>query len=107
MAESVLEADLLAVFRAWHAVRKIWDQPPAREYVTEDGEVRSHTFDFLVEFWSGRRIAYPVKSTRYAAIDGIDETLELIRNQSLDGFADDVVLVTEKEVPRRVVHNAR
>ncbi|MEH6719995.1 MAG: hypothetical protein V7704_14025 [Aurantimonas endophytica] len=105
VTESNIEFGFLRIKRAENRHGRIFDQPPARRYVHPDGSERSHTFDFLVEEMDGSVIAYAVRPSKK-----VDEELETaircIREQSLEGFADAAVLVTEHHVTKTRVHNA-
>ncbi|MFT3688248.1 hypothetical protein [Paenirhodobacter sp.] len=84
----------------------IWDQPPVR-YRDAEGRVKTHTFDFLVTLTDGRRIAVAVKPAAIVERHGFRETLKLIRAATPLGFADDVVLVTERSYCPSTARNAQ
>ena len=102
-----LERGLLSILMADRRVAHIQDQPKPVAYMTPAGRERTHTFDFLVTFRDGRRVAYAAKPLAKVESTGIETTLRLIRKQSLSGFADAAVLRTEKTVPKRGIYNAR
>ena len=107
VAESSLEQDVFNILRADRRVLRIHDQPPAVRYVTPDGQEHSHTFDYLTELVNGTRTAFAVKLDRSLVSSGIEGTLALIREQSLRGFADRAVLITDTTATRNRAHNAR
>ena len=102
-----LELGMAYILSADHSVQQFEDQPPPVTYVTQEGRYRTHTFDFRATLCDGRRIAYALKPEGKVAPSGIETTLQLIRQQSLTGFADAAVVRTEKTVTKRAVHNAR
>ena len=105
VAESITEASFFRIKRAENRNGRIFDQPPAREYVHPDGSVLSHTFDFLVEELDGSWVAYAVRPH-----ERVDEKLETavrcIREQSLSGFADAAMIVTDRHITKARLHNA-
>ncbi len=105
VAESMIEYGFWLIQRAEDRRRRIHDQPPARSYVLPDGRSATHTFDFLVEEPDGLRLAFAVRPS----VD-VDEKLttavECIRRQSLTGFADEALIVTERFVTKARTRNA-
>ena len=105
VTESMTEFGFLRIKRAENPHGRIFDQPPARHYVHPDGSDCSHTFDFLIEEPDGSVIAYAVRPQ----VD-VDEELETaircICEQSLEGFADAAIIVTERFVTKARLHNA-
>lgn len=105
VTESNIEFGFYRIKRAENRHGRIWDQPPARDYVHPDGSDCWHTFDFLVEEPNGSLVAYAVRPT--AKIDEkLDTAIRCIRAQSLAGFADAAIIVTERFVTKARVHNA-
>lgn len=102
-----LERGMAYILAADPTVRYFEDQPPPVTYVTPEGRLHTHTFDFRASLRDGRRIAYALKPEGKVASSGIETTLQLIRQQSLEGFADAALLKTERSVTKRAVHNAR
>jgi hypothetical protein len=103
--ESGMEADFLTVMLARRDVVDVQEQPPTVTYIDEDGCQSDHTFDFLVEMQDGRKIVYEVKPFARAVKHRWRDRIALIASQD-EGFADGYALVTEKNFPRDVVHNA-
>jgi len=52
-----LELGLLLILMADRRVAHIQDQPAPVTFVTPEGQERTHAFDFLVTFRSGKRVA--------------------------------------------------
>jgi hypothetical protein len=52
-------------------VAQIEEQPPAFDYLDENGRQASHMFDFLVTSTNGERIAVAVKQSAVAAAAGL------------------------------------
>jgi hypothetical protein len=102
--ESGLEEKAAYSLLADPNVVDLWEQPAAVEYVDEYGKKRRHTFDFVVLLKDGTRIAIQVKpwkrSEKWRAI------LARIAAQMPRRFADFVLLLTERDLPRDLVHNS-
>ncbi len=99
--ESKLEHRFLLLTLARRDVHDIWDQPPAIAYRDARGRRRTHTFDFLVTFESGRRIATAIKPEKLVHKRRFLEELQSIRSAVRPDFADDVVLVTDRQIDKR------
>lgn len=104
--ESNLEAGLATMLVARRDIERVVDQPPAVTYRDADGVLRSHTFDFLATTVTDVRIAYAVKPQDQVESSGIEETLELIRQQVGGRFADRYLLRTDHDITRNKVENA-
>jgi len=104
--ESTLERDLLLILMASRYVARVDDQPPAVRYITDDGWRAHHIFDFRAILENGCSVAYAVKPQRKVESRGLGRTVDLIRHQSLAGFADRAVIRTERQITRRRVFNA-
>ncbi|MBB4001190.1 hypothetical protein [Aurantimonas endophytica] len=105
VTESMIEFAFLRIKREENRFGRIFDQPPARHFVRPDGSDGSHTFDFLVEEPDGSVIAYAVRPE--AKVDEkLDMAIRCIREQSLAGFADAAVIVTERFITKARLHNA-
>ncbi|MBD2746623.1 hypothetical protein IC232_07900 [Microvirga sp. BT688] len=107
LCESMLEGRLWYMLRIDPQVAWIWDQPRSVFYFGENGEIRRHTFDFLVVLHNGRRIAIAVKPQAHVVSSGIEDTLERIRTQSGTLFADTFLLRTEAHITTVRATNAR
>lgn len=107
MFESTLEADLAYILMADQRVADIWDQPPAIIYADPEGKKRRHTFDFLVRFKSGERIAIAVKPYSRVEPSNIRAVLRYILQQTRGKFADKFCICTEAEITRSLSHNSR
>lgn len=98
VVESQLERRLGMILLAQRDVVSIEDQPKAVEYVDENGEVRLHTLDFRAGYISRKRIAFAVKAAGQVKTSGICDVLSRVRKRSLQGFADEIVLLTENQI---------
>ena len=98
--ESLVELRTLFQGMMRDDVIDIWDQPPAVPYRNRRGQIKTHTFDFLFTMRCGRKLAIAVKSHARAVTGKFREELELIGSQMPDGFADEIVLVTEKDLSK-------
>lgn len=105
--ESQLERDFLYVALASSDVEDVHEQPPAASYVDHTGKRRQHTFDALLTLLGGRRIAVALKPSGRVGKSGIQTTLELIREQVGEAFADRYVLRTERHLHPDDVADAR
>ncbi|WP_271899710.1 hypothetical protein [Candidatus Phyllobacterium onerii] len=98
VVESQIERGLGTILLAQRDVNRIEDQPTAVRYKGDDGVVREHTFDFRAWYLSGKIVAFAAKASGQVARSGIRRTLSLICEQSLKGFAHEVVLVTQNQI---------
>jgi hypothetical protein len=92
----------LAMPNLWN----LFDQPKPVSFVDVDGRQRTHRFDYLAEFKGGCRIAIAVKPFERAKQLNFQASLKAIKRDLPVGFADKVVLVTERERHRVEVQNA-
>lgn len=104
--ESKLEQRVLYLILARSDVHDVWDQPPAIEYRNAKGALKRHTFDYLVTLTCGKRLAVAVKPSARADRTRFREELALIQAAAPAGFADEVVLVTERQFTRGAATNA-
>jgi len=104
--ESKLEQRVKFMLLARHDVCDIWEQPPSISYVDRRGKPRIHTFDFLVAMRSGRKIAVAVKPHARLKKGRFLDELKYIRAAMLGSFADDVVLVTDRQISKSAALNA-
>lgn len=105
--ESRLERGLAEILKVRRDVRQIFDQPPPVIYRNDQGQARTHTFDFLVVTEGGRRQAIAVKPEAKIEPSGIREILAQIEMQVGARFADDYLLRTERHITHDQVFNAR
>ncbi len=92
----------LAMPNLWN----LFDQPKIVGFVDVDGRQRTHRFDYLAEFKCGSRVAIAVKPYERAEKLNFKASLQAIKRDLPTGFADKVVLVTERERHRNEVRNA-
>jgi hypothetical protein len=102
--ESGLEEKTAYVLHAHPNFADLWEQPSAVKYIDHHGKKRRHTFDFLLLLKNGTRIAIQVKPSKRSA--KWKPILERIAAQMPRRFADYVLLLTEKDLPRNDVYNA-
>lgn len=88
-------------------VEDVWEQPPAVIYTDSKGEKHKHTFDFLVRFKSGERVAIAVKPYSRVEPSKVRTVLKRIRQQTGSKFADKFCICTEAEITRELAHNSR
>lgn len=98
--DSKLEHRVLNLYTAMPDTWDIWEQPHPIVYRDRAGNVRRHYFDFLVTLTSGRRLALAVKPLKRVLRSGFLQELHCIRQHMTKEFADDVVLVTDKDFTR-------
>ena len=84
----------------------LFDQPAPVSFVDIDGRQKTHRFDYLAELRNGSRVAFAVKPEDRAASLNFVATLQAIKRDMPESFADKIVLVTERERPRVSVRNA-
>ncbi|NIX77354.1 hypothetical protein HB375_12125 [Microvirga sp. c23x22] len=106
MCESGLEKKAAHFFLTHPQVADLREQPNAVEWRDAEGRARRHTFDFLVTLRDTRRIAVAVKPKVHAERKHLQRTLALIATQIPRHFADGVLLITDEDLPRDIVHNA-
>lgn len=83
----------------------IHEQPPAVEYIDEDGEIHEHTFDFLVTWQAGTKTAFIVKMAK--SVEKHDWRGRRDRIAACNpGYADQFAIVTERQCPEYEVSNA-
>jgi hypothetical protein len=104
---SNIEHNAFMAFCADPTVKSIVCQAPGMEWVDEDGVVHEHFFDFLVQLHSGYRKAVMCKKAEKARHDRLEDFAALLAEQMPPGFADEVVLLTDEDMPAWLVANAR
>ena len=107
LCESELEAAVALVLMARPDCARLVEQPAGVGYVDASGKVRHHTFDFLLELHSGRRVAVAAKPQAIADQSGLAGLLKRVAAQVDPAFADGVLLVTDAMLSRQTVANAR
>ncbi|MDX3809524.1 hypothetical protein ACXIUS_05160 [Bosea thiooxidans] len=88
-------------------VVRLEEQLKPVEFIDLSGVSRRHWFDFRVTFSDGCRIAVAVKHSRKAAELRLSDELQNMASQLSRSFADGVALMTERDVGRDVLHDAR
>lgn len=106
MCESGLEKKVAHFLLTHPQVADLREQPPAVQWTDAAGKTHRYTFDFLVTMKDGRKIAVAVKPSARAERHRLADLLAMIATQLPRGFADGVLLITDADLPRDVVHNA-
>ncbi|MEP3342954.1 MAG: hypothetical protein ABJO09_11665 [Hyphomicrobiales bacterium] len=104
--ESMAEFRTLALSILRPDIEDVWDQPPAVTYLNARGQIKSHTFDFMLKTRAGEQIAVAVKSYARAVSSNFREELELIGQQLPEGYADEIVLITERDLSKTAATSA-
>lgn len=104
--ESHLELNVAFMLLARADVVDIEDQV-AFPWIDETGETKTHNFDFRVTFRDGRRAAIAVKAEHYLKGGTVEAELQAVARQVLPDFADQVRLMTERQVHPVTLHNAQ
>lgn len=94
--ESMLERCCGVLARLRLDVVSIAEQPPAVEYVDDDGRRRPHVFDFKFDTTTLGRVLMAVKPSDRVVKSGVDRIVELTREQLSPSVADGVGLFTEE-----------
>lgn len=103
--ESSLERDLAYILLAHPDVADVQDQVPIDYY--DNGVKRKHTIDFVATLKNGTKTAFFVKPAKRVQSSGIEETVELIREQAPKDFADHYEIRTGEHITRIRAENAR
>lgn len=106
MCESGLEKKVAHALLTHSQVADLQEQPPAVAWIDAAGNRHRHTFDFLATLKDGRKLAVAVKPRDPAERHRLADVLALIAKQLPRGFADGVLLVTDADLPRHLVHNS-
>lgn len=104
-SESTLETDFLSVALAHPKAVLIQEQPKPVIFFDKEGNRRTHTFDFHVQFRGGRTIAYDIKPEKRLVRSGIEADHRLIRQQH-PTYADKIVVRTDRQISRVQVRNS-
>lgn len=102
--ESQMEKRAAYLFFADPSVVDVHDQPPPVIFLDADGVEKSHTFDFLVTYRDGRRVAIAVRPAERSA--KLLVALKLIAAQIPPSYANEIRLVAEVDMPANRVFNA-
>ena len=103
--ESTLERDLVYILLAHPDVADVQDQVPI-DY-DDNGVKRKHTIDYVATLNNGTRTAFFVKPAKRVKSSGIEETVDLIREQTPKIFADHYEIRTGEHITRVRAENAR
>jgi hypothetical protein len=97
---SGLERTVNLLFATRHDTASMWEQPEAVRYRGDDGEFRRHIFDLLVVRTDGVKVAIDAKPAKFVERSGIRRLHELCAAQMPTAFADEILLITEKDITR-------
>ena len=103
--ESTLELAASTISQGYRTVTRLQSQVGPVYHVDEDGEERRPIFDFVATGRSGETLAIAVKPSRKRKSSGIDDTVAAIRQQR-PGFATEMTVWTEEQLPKYAEHNA-
>ena len=103
--ESVLERCAALLGRLRPDILDVAEQPPAVEYVDDDGVRRRHTFDFKFTT-TDLRVLTAVKPSAMVAKTGVGRIVELVAEQVSPVIADEVSLFTEEMLTETDLLNA-
>jgi hypothetical protein len=95
------------MLRADPDVREIRDQPESLNFVSPDGQVFTHTFDFAYDTVDAAPTAVMVKNKKRAIKENLDTLAEHMAPQLPENFADAIRVVTEEDLPAWHMDNAR
>ena len=104
--ESKLEQRFLYITLARNDVHDVWDQPPAVIYWNAKGRTQTHTFDYLVTFKNGERVAIAVKPMAKVIKYNFIAELKMISNAMNKKFASRIVLITDQHFTKEEALNA-
>lgn len=105
--ESNGEAKTAHVLLARPDVVDLREQAEPVSYVDALGYPRKHYFDFVATLATGERVAIAYRPHVKARRQGLDGTLRLIAAQMGRQVADRVVHMSELDLPRDLVHDAK
>ena len=106
VAHSRLELATALCLLARADTHDLYDQPPAIPFRRPDGRDSTHTYDYLHRSATGTTTAVIVKPFARTLRPGFREMCAAIKAATPLSFADRVVLVTERKLPRDHVWNA-
>lgn len=104
--ESHLEMNIALVLSTRADVAELENQVPFRWWCREKAGWKTHHFDFRVHKRDGTRIAIMVKPSKKLACPRFQSEAREIAAQVTVGFADQVAIMTEREVDPVELHNA-
>ncbi len=104
-SESTLENDFMTVALAHPKVELLQEQPKPVIFFDEEGNRRTHTFDFHILFRDGRTRTFDIKPEKRRARSGIEADHRLIRQQH-PKYADKIVVRTDRQISRVQVRNS-
>lgn len=95
---STYEMNLAYMLCASRQISFVEDQPSAIPIIQEDG-THKHTIDYRTTMAAtGTRVVVAVRPTWLLDHDGLPYAVDSINRHSLDGFADEAIILTEHEI---------
>ncbi|MBK5571607.1 hypothetical protein [Ensifer sp. SSB1] len=95
---STYEMNLAYMLCASRHISLVEDQPSAIPVICEDGDKR-HTIDYRTTMLASRnRIVVAVRPSSLLEKDGLPDTIGSVNLGSLNGFADEAIILTDKEI---------
>lgn len=107
LPDSLLEHAVFHVVLARRDVVDLLEQPAPISYTDDLGRVRRHTFDAIVVFRDGTRIALVIKPSAIAVRRRTDGLVAHLARDLPRDVADGVLLMTERDVGRDELHDAK
>lgn len=98
------ERNCLLLYAAMSNVHDIWEQPNRLSY-DSDGKIRHHTPDFLLTLICGKKVAVAYRPEERAKAEYRRE-LRRLADQMPKGYADKLMLVTDRSFTREQAYNA-
>ena len=104
--ESKLERNCLLLWLAKRDVYDVRDQPSSVSFKDVSGQMRKHTFDFLITLNNGKKYAVVVKPSNKANKDKFKSDINCLSQQLPKSFADQLVLFTDRSYRHEEAVNA-
>ncbi|MGO6845950.1 hypothetical protein [Rhizobium ruizarguesonis] len=103
---STFELACAMMLSANRRIALVEDQPAAVLHTRPDG-THEHTFDYRATLQNGYRVAIAVRPSWLIEKDNLSDTIHRIRSGFLAGFADEAVILTERQLTRARGWNAQ
>lgn len=95
---STYEMNLAYMLCATRQISHVEDQPSAIPIIQENG-TEKHTIDYRITMVAtGTRVVVAVRPSWLLDKDGLPYTVDSINRHSLEGFADEAIILTEHEI---------
>ena len=106
-SESHLETKLISIMKMRPDVVEVVGQAPTISYTDPLGKPRKYTFDMLVTFSSGHKVAYAVKPLEKALKQNLKDQIKWISRFIPENTADAVMILTELDAEGWRFSNAK